>query len=121
MQRFIDTGYAEKLKNTELGAKTCYIPHFGVSNSGRIDKVRLVFDAALKTGGVSLNDKLLQGPDLLKPLLGILMRFRQYKIGLKGDIMDMYLRVKLHPPDRDAQRFLWRGRERETVLQMNIK
>lgn len=113
MERFIENGYARKIENIPPTKTTWYIPHFGVTTKGdKGDKVRIVFDAAAKSGGISLNDCLLQGPTLLMPLIGILMRFRQKRIGIKGDIQDMFLRIKLREEDTNAQRFLWRGKDR---------
>ena len=109
MQRFIDKGYAVKVANDETRDRIWYLPHFGVRNVNKPNKIRLVFDAAAKANGISFNDQLETGPDLLQSLAGVLIRFRQYKIAVKGDITDMFLRVKVREADRGAQRFLWRG------------
>lgn len=114
MDRFVSEGYAEKIEGRKTGgSRVWYLPHFGVVNPNKPGRVRLVFDAAAKSRGVSLNDHLLAGPDLLNSLPGVLMRFRQRPIAVKGDIKDMFLRVKVREEDRDAQRFLWRGARRE--------
>ena len=108
MQRFIDMGYAVKIDKTKEAERVWYLPHFGVQNINKPDKIRLVFDAAAKSKGISLNDQLDSGPDLLQSLPGVLIRFRQYAVALSGDIKDMFLRVKIRKEDRGAQRFLWR-------------
>ncbi|XP_051155328.1 uncharacterized protein LOC127277923 [Leptopilina boulardi] len=41
------------------------------------------------------------------------MRFRQYPVAIKGDIQDMFLRVKVRAEDQNAQSFLWRGMDRK--------
>ena len=112
MKRFIDNGYATKAKNSTQ-TRTWYLSHFGVRNENKPGKVRLVFDAAAKTYGFSLNDKLDTGPDLLQSLVGVLVRFRQYAVAFKADIKDMYLRIKVREEDRGALKFLWRGSERK--------
>ena len=71
-----------------------------------------MFDAAAKSESTSFNDLLLAGPDLLNNLIGVIMRFRQYAIAFKGDLKDMFLKVKVIERDRNAQRFLWRGSDR---------
>ncbi|XP_048489169.1 uncharacterized protein LOC125491388 [Plutella xylostella] len=83
-----------------------YTPHFGVYHPQK-KKLRVVNDAACKTYGVSLNSLLLPGPDLLQPLLGVLFRFREGRIGLTADIKEMFPQVRIRPQDRDALRFLW--------------
>lgn len=72
----------------------------------------MVLDAAYRFIGICLNDKLYTGPDLIIPLLDILLLFRLGLIALKADIKDMFLRVHMRTEDQDAQRFLWRGRDR---------
>ncbi|XP_058792183.1 uncharacterized protein LOC131664808 [Phymastichus coffea] len=112
MRRLIDAGYAVKVKHTREPSRVRYVSHFGVENPNKPGRVRLVFDAAEKTQGVSMNDLLDTGPDLLESLLGVLTRFRQYPYAVKADIKDMYLRVRVIDRDRDSQRFLYRGANR---------
>lgn len=76
--------------------------------------MRLVFDAAAKTAGISLNDQLLTGPDFLKSLVGVLMRFRQRPFALISDIKDMFLKIKMNKKECQCQRFQWRGRDRSS-------
>ena len=113
MDRLIANGYARKVDPREKRERIWYLPHFGVQNSNKPGKVRLVFDAAARTNGVSLNDLLDTGPDLLESLVGVLLRFRQYAYAVKSDIKDMYLRINVIERDRGAQRFLYRGADRE--------
>ena len=113
MQRFIDKGYAKKVEKGSIYNRVWYIPHFGVTNVNKPGKVRLVFDSAAKVKGISLSDQLDAGPDLLQNLAGVLIRFRQYAVAMKGDISDMFLRIQMREEDRGAQRFLWRGKLRE--------
>ena len=62
--------------------RTWYLPHHVVFHPQKQGKIRVVFDAASLHDGVSLNNQLLQGPDLTNNLLGILLRFRKYPIAL---------------------------------------
>jgi len=59
-----------------------YIPHHSCNASGEF---RVVHDCAAKFG-TSLNENLLQGPDLTNTLLGVLLRYRQGKVAFTGDI-----------------------------------
>lgn len=78
-------GYARKLTPQEAARKsriTWYLPHHPVFNVNKPNKCRVVFDAAARFNGVSLNDQLYQGPDLANSLTGILIRFREEKLPL---------------------------------------
>ncbi|XP_052744927.1 uncharacterized protein LOC112057283 [Bicyclus anynana] len=106
--------FAREVIDLSPSPRTWYLPHFGVDNPHK-QKLRLVFDAAAKCHNLSLNDYLLTGPDLLVSLLGIMMRFREHKIGIMGDIKDMFLRIKILPEDQDALRFLWRDNPKKKL------
>ena len=69
--------------------------------------MRIVFDCAAKHQGVSLNDYLLQGPNMIQNLVAVLTRFRMENFALTGDIQEMFLQVRVPHKDRDALRFLW--------------
>lgn len=86
MDRFIKNRYAIRISQADSNQRHWYLPHFGVSHVNEPGRVRLVFDAAAKSAGESLNDQLLSGPDLLNSLIGVLMRFRQRHIAAQGDI-----------------------------------
>ena len=110
MENLIQRGYARKMTEEEAvhrSRRTWYLPHHGVFHTQKQGKIRVVFDAASLHDGVSLNNQLLQRPDLTNNLLGILLRFREYPIALVADIEGMFNQVKVPPDDSDALRFLW--------------
>ena len=103
MKDYIEKGYAEKVRDDgKQNACTCFLPHHPVMNPKKPDKIRVVFDCAARFMGVSLNDKLLQRPDLLSRLSGVLTRFRLNPIALVADIEAMFHQVKVSPEDRSA-------------------
>src|SRR4051794_38621668 len=75
------------------GSRVWYIPHFPVLKPNKPGKIRVVFDAAAKVHGVSLNDALLKGPDLLNPLPAVLWKFRKARIGFTGDVREFFPQV----------------------------
>ena len=110
MSSIIDKEYAEEVPATQLRrneGKVWYIPHHGVYHPRKPNKIRVVFDCAAKHNGVSLNSKLLQGPDLTNSLFGVLLRFREEDIALMADIKSMFYQVAVPKKDRDFLRFPW--------------
>ena len=108
---YVNRGHAKKMNHEEAklrSLRTWYLPHHAMLNSNKPGKVRVVFDAAAKFHGVSLNGQLLTGPDLLNNLVGILLRFRSGRIGVMADIEQMFHQVYVSEEDRDSLRFLWR-------------
>ena len=108
--KVLDQGAAEEVPVAELhkeGDSIWYLPHHGVYNPRKPEKIRVVFDASASYCHTVLNDKLLQGPDLINSLPGVLTRFRRHPIALTCDIESMFHRFKVNPEDRDFLRFLW--------------
>ena len=70
-------------------------------------KIRVVFDCSAVCVGQSLNQQLLQGPDLTNNLTGVLCRFRQEQIAFMCDIQAMFHQVKVDVEHRNLLRFLW--------------
>ncbi|KRY47859.1 hypothetical protein T03_14133 [Trichinella britovi] len=116
INEYLRQGWAEEV-TTQTGqpGKSWYLPHHAVykNTDGQL-KSRIVFDGSAKYAGVSLNDNLETGPNLQTDLVGILLRFRQYRIAVQADIEKMYLQVGLRIDDRDACRFLWRDCKTDT-------
>lgn len=71
MNDLLEKGYAEKVPENELDrcdGKVWYIPHHGVHHPTK-GKLRVVFDCGASFKGQSLNERLLQGPDLTSSLI----------------------------------------------------
>ena len=82
-----------------------YISQFGVHSA---NKFRVVNDAkAQSLDGLSINDRMLQGEDILTSLNAVLLRSRQHKYLFISDIKSMFLSVAIAEKDRNALRFLW--------------
>ena len=110
MKDMIEKGHARKVPQDQLvgeKGKVWYIPHHGIYHKKKPSKIRVVFDCSSKFQGVSLNDVLLQGPDLTNSLFGVLLRFRQESIAFMADIEGMFLQVRVPESDRSLLRFLW--------------
>jgi hypothetical protein len=109
---YIAKGHARKLTNAEIKNvtdKTWYLPHHCVLNPKKPEKVRVVFDAAATFQDVSLNSRLITGPDLLNSIFGVLQRFRLKPVAVVADISDMFHQVRVPEHDSDALRFLWKA------------
>ena len=83
---YVSSGYARRVPCIEQEAvkdtPVWYLPHHPVFHAQKPGKVRVVFDCAAKFKGTSLNDQLLQGPDLTNGLLGVIIRFRQEPVAM---------------------------------------
>ena len=67
--------------------KAFWLPLFAVPQK---DKARIVFDAAAKYNGRSLNDFLLPGPDRNNALRAVLLRYRRYRTAFAADVENMF-------------------------------
>ena len=85
-----------------------YIPHYGLVSPNKPDKIRRFCNAKAPQKGISLNDNLLAGPDLLGKMHGILLQFRQGAIAIQGDIEAMFMQIGVQQQDRRYLRFMWK-------------
>ena len=84
-----------------------FLPHHSVFKRSNPEKCRVVFDCAAQYKGVSLNDVILQGPNFLNNLSGVLVRFRKEPVAVVGDIKLMFHQCFVLESDRRFLRFLW--------------
>ena len=110
MNGLIASNYAELVPEEEMkldNGRIWYLPHHGVYRHRKLDKIRVVFDCSAVYKGQSINQNLLQGPDLTNSLLGVLCRFRENNIALMCDLEAMFHQAMVNVDDRNFLRFLW--------------
>ena len=106
----LNSGVIEKVAELEETERVHYLPHHAViRRDAETTKLRIVYDASSKEGktGTSLNDCLHTGPSLNPLLFEILVRFRENRVALVGDIEKAFLNIAVDAKDRDSLRFLW--------------
>ena len=109
MKDLMSQGYAVPVPERDIArddGKVWYLPHHPVVNPNK-EKIRIVFDCAAEYRGQSLNNEVLQGPDLSNKLIGVLIRFRLYPVAFMADIQAMFHQVRVVREDQDVLRFLW--------------
>lgn len=120
LEDYLVKGYAHRITEQELNetpkGKEWYLPLNYVTNPKKPGKVRLVWDAAAKAHGVSFNDMLLKGPDMIISLPAVINGFREKRIAFGGDIKEMFHQALVRPEDRQAQRFLFPGADGEVEI-----
>ncbi|XP_056010774.1 uncharacterized protein LOC130051848 [Ostrea edulis] len=108
----VERSVARKLTDEEMDTydgPIHYIPHHEVLKpNSKSTPVRIVFDSSSSYMGHVLNEYWAKGPNVLNDLLGVIIRFRQRKIAIAGDITKMYNAIKLSERDQHTHRFVWR-------------
>ena len=122
MGDYLTKDQIEKVPYEEVSRKEdCnFIPVFPIQQK---NKVRIVFDSSAKCNGKSINDSLLQGPDVKNTLLGVLIRFRDGPIGYAADVERMFHSFYVQPSDWDKMRFYWYDKNdpNEKIVQYRSK
>ena len=124
IREYQEKGYARVLTDEEegcIGPRTWYLPHFAVQNPNTPTKIRLVWNAAAKSHGVCLNDRLLKEPNLYNPLVGVLFVFKEQSIGICGDLNEMFHQVRIREADQGSQRFLGRDQKIRKIITLQMQ
>lgn len=120
IKEYEDLGHLSKIDKPDFGY---YMPHLAVFRpNSESSEIRVVFDcSAITSSGKSLNDIQRIGPVVQDELFRILLRFRQHKYVLTGDIQKMYRQIMVEPTQRNLQLIIWRTDENESldILQLN--
>ena len=110
MEKYRKLGHVEMLPAPEHKpphpGKAWWIPVFPVTHPKK-KTTRIVFDSSARYHGISLNDALLPGPDIINRLKNVLIGFRIGLIGFAADIQTMFHNFHLNANERDFLRFYW--------------
>ncbi|XP_065083433.1 uncharacterized protein LOC135705588 [Ochlerotatus camptorhynchus] len=112
LREYEQKGYIRKLSPDELDVsypRSWYLPIFPVRNPNKPGKLRIVWDAAAAVNGISLNSVLLKGPDWLASIVIVLYKFREFRIAVAGDIVEMFHQVLMNAVDQQSLKFFWRS------------
>ena len=108
LNEYVKEGYAEVVPRGDAAELlNWYLPHHPAEHPHKPEKVRVVFDCGTKCKGVSLNDSVMGGPSLTCYLVGVLIRFREERIAVFGDIKLMFYQIRVNPEHVNALKFLW--------------
>lgn len=105
MLEYETLGHMSKVKDEDILRPGFYLPHHAVVKTSLTTKVRVVFDASMKSdSNYSLNDVQYAGPVIQSDLFSIILRFRKYRYALTGDISKMYRMIHIHKNDQRFHR-----------------
>ncbi len=107
MSDIIKRGDAEETDDNGPPGETWYIPHHGIYHPKKPERLRVVYDCSAKHKGTSLNEHLLNGPDMINNLTSVLVRFRQHQVALMCDIEKMFHQFQVKENNRNYLRFVW--------------
>ena len=112
MQDMVRRGIARKLSKEEIErykGPVHYLQHHEIIKpTSSSTPLRIVFNSSASFMGHVLNDYWAKGPDVINSLFGILLRFREQKVGLVADISKMFNSIQLAEMDQHVHRYLWR-------------
>ena len=108
--QWLKEGIIEEVDPDEISKSDYYLPHHPVFKNSSTTSIRPVFDgtAHLK-GGLSINDCLMKGPNLLQLIPKLLTCFRMHRFAVSADIKQAFLQIGVDPSDRNMLKFLWDG------------
>ncbi|UYV81584.1 hypothetical protein LAZ67_20001600 [Cordylochernes scorpioides] len=115
---WLTEGLIERVKENPLERRGYYLPHRPVYKmESKTTPIRPVFDAScLGHNGLSLNQCLEKGPNLLERIPEMMVRFRENKFGVTADIRKAFQMVAIEESERNYLRFLWWEKESDREL-----
>lgn len=120
----VTRGAAVKLTKEEIDGwegPVWYVSHLVVPNPHSVTTpVRIVWNSSQEYQGLSMNDLLCKGPDVLNPIRGFLLSFRTGEHAALGDIKKMYNSVCLKKREVHHHRFLCRDTTEEKIEEYAI-
>ena len=112
MEAMVEKGYAEKSFQQVQQGKTWFIPHHCAYHPRKPGKIRDIFNCSAEYNGVSINKKLMFGPDLTNQIISILVKFRKDFVAEMADIEAMFCQVFAADQYRNLLIFLcWENRD----------
>ncbi|XP_036068500.1 uncharacterized protein LOC112152419 [Oryzias melastigma] len=119
IHEMVKRGAAKQLTQEDLNTwkgPVWYVSHLVAPKPNSMSTpVRLVWNSSQKFNGLSMNDLLLKGPDVLNPIRAVLLRFRRGVHAALGDIKKMYNSVWLEEKEMHLHRFLWRDDQEQEI------
>ncbi|XP_076396689.1 uncharacterized protein LOC143265914 [Megachile rotundata] len=93
--------HMKRVPEQEIFSSNYYLPHHGVwRQASATTKLRVVFNASHNsTSGLSLNDLVHTGPNLLPEVFSILLRWRRHAVAFAADIEKMYRQIRVSQAD----------------------
>ena len=119
MRDFEKAGFMRRVSLSDAELDKCFfLPHHAVLKaSSTTTKLRTVFNASARSDeGVSLNDFLLVGPNLLPDVSEVLTDWRRYPFVFDADTAKMYLQIGVHESDQHLQAIVWSEDESQDLI-----
>ena len=107
MENLLEKGYARRVREDQENKSSWYLPHHLAIHPHKPCKVRVVFDCAVRFQDASLNERILQGPDLTNTLIGVLSRFRREATAVMADVEQIFYQVLVPVEDCNFVCYLW--------------
>ncbi|XP_047534361.1 uncharacterized protein LOC125069000 [Vanessa atalanta] len=121
INEYIKLGHCSVLQGPRPNPCYYLCHHAVLRQTSESTKLRVVFDGSAHTSsGISINDLQFNGPTVQDSLFSILLRFRQHRYVLTGDIEKMFRQITVHEMDRNLQLILWRSDESQPIQTLRL-
>ena len=101
MDKYVSLNHMSRC-SAQLTDNSFLLPHHGVSKANTAaPKIRVIFNGSAKAAnGISINDVLHSGQNLLPDLADLLTKWRSYSIVFVADIKHIFRCILVHPDDQ---------------------